>query len=162
MGWRKATKKHLPTLGVITRQSGVSLLEILIALLVLAVGVLGAVLLQTNALRYSLSAADHTQATFIAYDMLDRMRANPAELSSYATQVAVGCSTEVSPPAASILATDLADFSHAVSCRLPAGHGQVAINGQHATVTLSWSEERIVAGAMQATLETSSLIRGDP
>ena len=56
------------------RQLGVSLLEVLIAVLVLAVGVLGAAQLQLAALRYNAGAAHATQASFIAYDMLDRLR----------------------------------------------------------------------------------------
>lgn len=159
MLWKLALRRQSAA-NVAFRQSGVSLLEVLIALLVLAVGVLGAVLLQTNALRYSASAADHTQATFIAYDMLDRMRANPTDLPSYATSVTPGC--DAASSSASILAADLADFSHAVSCLLPVGHGQVAIDGQRATVTLAWSEERIVDGGGETALVVSALIGGDP
>ena len=59
-------------------QNGFSLLEVLIALLILAGGVFGAVAMQTSALRLSASAADRTQATFIAHDLLDRLRANAA------------------------------------------------------------------------------------
>lgn len=146
--------------GAIAGQRGATLLEVLIALLLVAIGVLGAVLLQTSALRYSVSAADHTQATFIAYDMLDRMRANSANLSSYALTVTPGC-VAVSA-ASSIIATDIADFSHAVGCLLPGGHGAVTISGQQASVALGWSQERIVAGGGTASLVVSSLIGGDP
>lgn len=152
-------KQH-GALSATSRQRGVSLLEVLVAVLVLAVGVLGAVLLQTNALRYSASASDHTQATFIAYDMLDRMRANSAELASYVTSVPAGCNAAT--PAASIRATDLADFAHAVSCLLPDGQGAVSVQGQQATIRLSWSEARIVAGAEPTSLVISSLIRAEP
>ena len=144
----------------VARQRGFSLLEVLIAVLVLAAGVLGALLMQTNALRYSAGASDHTQATFIAYDILDRMRANPVDLHHYATRVQPGCS--VSPSTATILATDLADFAHAVSCLLPGGHGSVEIQGARATVTITWSQERVVAGAGPASLVVAALIRGDP
>lgn len=146
---------HMPC-----KQQGFSLLDVLIAVLVLAIGVLGAALLQLHALRYSASAADQTQAIFIAYDMLDRMRANSADLSRYATSVSPGCDPQ--PPATSILATDLADFAQAVSCQLPGGQGTVAIDGQQATVTLTWSEERIVADGGPTSLVVASLIRGDP
>ena len=141
-------------------QRGATLLEVLIALLLLAIGVLGAVLVQTNALRYSASAADRTQATFIAYDLLDRMRANSVDLAGYAVTVAAGC--VAASPNSSVLAADLADFTQAVTCLLPAGHGSVAINGQQAVVTIGWSEDRIVASGGTTTLELSSLIRGDP
>lgn len=156
----EATFPRLSAPPASATQGGVSLLEVLIALLVLAIGVLGAVLLQTNALRYSASAADQTQASFIAYDLLDRMRANPANLASYALTVSAGCTT--ASPAASILAVDLADFTHAVSCLLPAGQGSVELDGQQATVTIGWSEERIVVGGGTASLVVSALIGGDP
>ncbi len=156
----KSVTRSLRRPFTIVRQQGFSLLEVLVAVLILAVGVLGALLMQTNALRYSASAADHTQATFIAYDMLDRMRANPVDLHRYATSVQPGCTA--SPSSTSILATDLADFAHAVSCLLPGGHGGVAIQGQQATVTITWSEERIVVGAGPTSLVVASLIRGDP
>ena len=157
---QKPVTRSLRRPFTIVRQQGFSLLEVLIAVLVLAVGVLGALLMQTNALRYSASASDHTQASFIVYDMLDRMRANPVDLQHYATRVQPGCSD--APATTSILATDLADFAHAVRCLLPGGHGGVAIDGQHATVTVSWSEARIVAGAGPTSLVVAALIGGDP
>lgn len=150
----------IPEISARATQRGATLLEVLVALLLLAIGVLGAVLVQTNALRYSASAADRTQATFIVYDLLDRMRANSDELAGYAVTVAAGCAA--AQPGSSVVATDLADFTHAVTCLLPAGHGAVVINGQQAAVTIGWSEERIVAGGATTTLELSSLIRGDP
>ncbi|HIZ51575.1 MAG TPA: type IV pilus modification protein PilV [Candidatus Pseudomonas excrementavium] len=140
-------------------QRGVSLLEVLVAVLVLAIGVLGAVSLQVNALRYNASAAHNTQASFLAYDMLDRMRANTANLSSYAINVNTACAA--SSPGASILATDRQDFAHAVSCLLPGGYGSVGINGNRATITIGWSEDRIVAASGNTEFVISSMIRGD-
>lgn len=140
-------------------QRGVSLLEVLIAVLVLAIGVLGAVSLQVNALRYNASAAYNTQASFLAYDMLDRMRANVDNFSSYVINVNSACAA--SNPGASILATDRQDFAHAVSCLLPGGYGSVAINGNRATVTIGWSEDRIVASSGNTEFVISSMIRGD-
>jgi type IV pilus assembly protein PilV len=60
------------------RQSGFTLLEVLIALVVLAVGLLGLAGLQTFGLRYSHESYERTQANLLMYDVLDRMRANPA------------------------------------------------------------------------------------
>ena len=143
-----------------TEQQGISLIEVLVALLLLAIGVLGAIMLQTSALRYSVSAADRTQASYIVNDLLDRMRANPSELPNYATQVAAGCTPPVQP--ASILEVDLADFRYAVSCLLPAGRARVEIHGQRATIHLVWSDERVVAGAGDNSLTVTSLIGGMP
>jgi type IV pilus assembly protein PilV len=58
------------------QQSGFTLLEIVIAMLLLAVGLVGAALLQTNAKRSSFDALQRSMATAIANDMIVRMRSN--------------------------------------------------------------------------------------
>lgn len=59
-------------------QHGFSLLEVMIALLVLAVGLLGLAALQNLGLRINHQSYERTQATILIEDMIDRMRANPA------------------------------------------------------------------------------------
>lgn len=58
------------------RQRGFNLLEVLIALLVLAIGLLGLAALQNLSLRYANESYGRTQATLMIYEMIDRMRAN--------------------------------------------------------------------------------------
>ncbi|WP_150304150.1 type IV pilus modification protein PilV [Pseudomonas saliphila] len=142
-------------------QRGVSLLEVLIAVLVLAIGVLGAASLQLNAVRYSASAGHTTHASFIAYDMLDRMRANAADLASYATSVSGACDPDAAAPA-SILASDKGDFAQAVTCQLPSGEASVQVVGDKATINISWSEARIVAGQNDTEFVVSSIVRRTP
>ena len=57
-------------------QEGMTLIEVLVALLILSVGLLGAAAIQLNALKYTDSSRMTSQASFIAYDMMDRIRAN--------------------------------------------------------------------------------------
>ncbi|PJK12853.1 type IV pilus modification protein PilV [Lysobacteraceae bacterium NML07-0707] len=57
-------------------QSGFTLIEVLIAILVLAFGLLGYAFLQTMTLRFAQSANQRTQATNLANAMFDQMRAN--------------------------------------------------------------------------------------
>jgi type IV pilus assembly protein PilV len=57
-------------------QSGFTLVEALVALIVLSIGLLGVAALQLSSLRANTSAAYRSQATFLAYDIADRMRAN--------------------------------------------------------------------------------------
>ena len=59
------------------RQSGVGLIEVLIAVLVLAVGLLGFTGLQTQALRMNFDSLQRARASMLAEDLFDRMRANP-------------------------------------------------------------------------------------
>lgn len=62
---------------------GFSLIEVLIALLVLALGLLGLAGLQVTSLKNNLSAYNRSQATLLAYDLADRMRANVAAATTY-------------------------------------------------------------------------------
>ena len=65
-------------------QTGFSLLEVLIALVVLSIGLLAHFKVQALGVRASAEANLRTQATFLANDMVERMRANrPAADSNY-------------------------------------------------------------------------------
>ena len=57
-------------------QMGFTLIEVLVALLVLSVGLLGLAMLQVQGMKFNSDAYFRTQATILAYDMIDRMRAN--------------------------------------------------------------------------------------
>jgi type IV pilus assembly protein PilV len=139
-------------------QNGISLLEVMIAVLVLSVGVLGAASLQLNAIRYSASADYATRATLIARDVLDRMRANPSALASYATASVTGaCSSNAG--GASVATQDMADFTQAVTCQLPLASASIMVSGGRATVSISWSDARTVANAGDTTFAVSSVIR---
>ena len=77
------------------RQRGVGLIEVLVALLVLAIGVLGYAGMQLSALKGAELANNRAQATLIAQDALERLQLNP-NLPAYiaaawpTTPVAVG------------------------------------------------------------------------
>ncbi len=55
---------------------GFSLIEVLIALVVLAIGLLGLATLQMTSLQFNSDAYLRSQATVLAYDVADRMRSN--------------------------------------------------------------------------------------
>lgn len=59
------------------RARGFSMLEVLVALLVLSVGLLGLAALQTMGLKFNTQSYQRTQAVLNAYDIIDRIRANP-------------------------------------------------------------------------------------
>ena len=58
-------------------QKGFSLLEVLIALVVLSIGLLGLAGLEIFGLKYNFQSYERTQATMLLGEMADRMRANP-------------------------------------------------------------------------------------
>jgi type IV pilus assembly protein PilV len=69
-------------------QRGSSLLEVLIAAVIVAVGLLGIAALQLKAVQYSTDSQYRTVATDIAWTMADRIRANLSEDNSYSNTVA--------------------------------------------------------------------------
>lgn len=56
--------------------SGFSLIEVLVALAVLSIGLLGLAALQTTGLKFNHQSYERTQAVLQSYDMIDRIRAN--------------------------------------------------------------------------------------
>lgn len=69
------------------RQSGIGMLEVLIAVLVVSIGFLGMAALQAKALSTNNSAMARSMATVATYSMLDAMRADltSAEAGAYNT-----------------------------------------------------------------------------
>ncbi|MBT8132049.1 MAG: type IV pilus modification protein PilV [Gammaproteobacteria bacterium] len=59
------------------RLSGFTLIEVLVALVVLSIGLLGIAALQIDSVRTGYSALQRTHAVNLAADMADRIRANP-------------------------------------------------------------------------------------
>lgn len=119
-------------------QRGVSLIEVMVAVFVVAIGVLGAAAMQLNALKYTESSRITSQASFIAYDIIDRIRANaePTVLDGYDL-----ANISTSANCSGICATDVQDFISNVQT-LPDGEGTINVDGTTVTVSLSWSEGR--------------------
>lgn len=122
--------------------SGFTLIEVMIAILVLAIGLLGFALLQTMSVRFTQSANQRTQATNLAYEMLDQMRSNRLGAAQYAgtyAGTATGCA-----PDGTVNATA---YRAVWQCRLQKslGEGSAAAvtyaNGV-ATVNITWGDER--------------------
>jgi len=106
------------------RQRGVTLIEILITLLVLAVGLLGLAALQGISLQSGQVAYNATQATNVAYEIADFARANRSNVST----------------------AMLDNFGDALAGeRLPGGGATVAwASGlQRITVTVTWTDDRV-------------------
>ena len=66
------------------RQRGLTLIESMVALLVISIGLLGIAALQLSAMQQNATALNHSQAVWINYNMADRIRANPNQFASYA------------------------------------------------------------------------------
>jgi type IV pilus assembly protein PilV len=125
-------------------RQGFSLIEVLVALLILAIGLLGLAGLQARGVATNYSALQRSQATLYAQDIVERMRANreTARLSSWPYQIDFGAAPSVSDPLA---LQDLTDWVAEVH-NLPQGEGAVTManlgNGRiRATIRIRWSEK---------------------
>lgn len=84
------------------KSRGFTLIEVLVAMIVMAVGLLGLASMQSTGLRYSRNAYLQFQASRLIYDMGDRLRANKAEATAaggvyddlYAIPANPGCSSD--------------------------------------------------------------------
>jgi type IV pilus assembly protein PilV len=65
---------------IVFRQSGVSLIEVLVAVLVLALGVIGAAGMQLTAMRTSRQSGLQTVALQLASELADKMRSNDSQM----------------------------------------------------------------------------------
>lgn len=131
----------------IKRQRGVSLLEVLISVVVLSIGLLGLAGLQAVSLKNNTSAYQRGLATMLAYDVIDRMRADLPACASYA--VALGAAG----------AGDAKDWKDGVKEALPGGDASIVIAGGTVTVTIQWDDNRDakpIQFTTQTTLPTSA------
>jgi len=136
-----------------TRQRGFTLLEVLIALLVLSIGLLGLAALQTTGLRSNQMASMRTLVAQFAYDITDRMRVNPAGVAN--NEYVIARTTAVTPSTPPTIAeTDLDEWRDNVA-RLPNGQSEITqctpstvpacpvVDGKTThVVTIYWNESR--------------------
>lgn len=103
---------------------GFTLLEVMIALLVLSIGLLGLAALQTTALRTGQAADMYTRAVLAVTDMSERMRANPAGVAAGHYDISRR-SLSGRGTATGTAQADLAAW-HAALARLPDSQGEIA------------------------------------
>lgn len=137
---------------------GFALIEVLIAVFVLAVGILGAGAIQTMGLQANQGAYLRSQAMYLASDMVDRIRANRSARANYIgvdtktnTTTSPSCiSTSSGCTAADVAAADIADWVSKVKSGtyLPGARGQVTSlgSGDNVQVTITWGETDWNAG----------------
>lgn len=87
------------------RQRGMSMIELLVAVLVMGIGVLGITALQMVSLQNNRAALYRAEAVQLAYDMMDRIRANPAG-ASVAGEAYDGVDLDDAPAAPSVMCNE--------------------------------------------------------
>jgi type IV pilus assembly protein PilV len=123
------------------RQHGVGLVEVLISIVVLSIGLLGAAALQATSLRNNHSAMQRSVATILAYSMIDAMRANDgAAPASYNTGY---CATG----GAGLAAADIAAWQAQIRASIgPSACGSIDCDGNTCTVAIRWDDTHASGG----------------
>ena len=124
------------------RQRGFMLIEVLITVIVVSLGLLGLAGLQATGLRHNTSSYLRSQATFLAYDMADRIRANRRDALNNAYDIEL----KDSASGTSLAVLDLQEWKGLLDDRLPEGDGSVSSNqiGNKTvfTITVEWDDSR--------------------
>jgi type IV pilus assembly protein PilV len=121
------------------RARGFTLVEAMVGLLVLSIGLVGIAGLQLAGLRASQSSAWRSQATYLSYDIIERMRLNPVNRRDYVVDL-----LETATPG-DRATTDISEWKTRLAAALPGGDGTVALAGVDetlVTVTVQWTDAR--------------------
>ena len=141
-------------------EKGFTLIEILVAILVLSIGLLGLAGLQATGLQSNHSGYLRSQATIFAYEMADRLRANRSTAISGSYDISL---TDSAPSGTSIQDIDRADWLGRLATVLPSGDGAVgcatttATNGETTclcTITIQWNDTRKTGESQQFIVAT--------
>lgn len=133
------------------KQAGFTLIEVMVSVVVLAIGLLGLAGLQATTMRFNSSAYLRSQATSLAYDIADRMRANATVARNGNYSIAVGAAA---PAGNTLDAIDLQEWRIALTNTLPAGTGGICrgtldaagvctfVAGNAFTIRIQWDDSR--------------------
>lgn len=149
----------LPHRSATTHKSaaGFSLLEVLIATVILSVGLLGVAGLMSTTLKSNDSAYMRTQATVEAYNIIERMRANSNAVTAgnYVQVMPSAPSAATHPPDActgtnctdmNLASYDIGQWEYDLAQYLPESRGSIVTSatstGTNVTVRVLWNDSR--------------------
>lgn len=142
-------------------QRGTNLIEVMVAMSILSIGLLGLAMLQLQGLKHNTDAYLRTQATFLASELMERIRVNLSSAGAYVSDSTTAPAALPSPDCkvtyctgAQIAQFDLWHWSQALSVAtspttgLPeAEYALVAVTGNQYKLTISWRERAGAKGS---------------
>jgi len=132
----------------INSSQGFTLIEVLIAILVLAIGLLGMASLTITSLQSNQGAYLRSQASLLSFDIVERMRANLAEATNNDSYVLTASSVATTDPGcASSGCTanqqaqlDLFQWRANLAGSIPGSTAVISRTNNQYTITISWQE----------------------
>jgi type IV pilus assembly protein PilV len=168
-------------------QAGFSLIEVLVALLILSIGVVGVAGVQLSSIKFNQVSQQRSIASQHAISIAERMRANltavrppandyifnfpyasiPAERAKLA---AISCTTASPCTATQVAKRNLREWLDQLDASLPNGRGTITQNppplgvtpvGRPYVVTVMWEEKELDSGAGGFLRSTASCVDRD-
>lgn len=137
-------------------QRGVGMVEVLVAVLILAIGLLGIAALQATALKNSLSAMERSQGVVHAYAILDSMRANPAAARAGDYNMGMTC---IAPAPGTLAESDQNAWITIMRRDLgDSACGSINCVADACTVVVQWDDTRGTGGIVNQSFTTTSRI----
>jgi type IV pilus assembly protein PilV len=154
-----------------SRQRGFSLIEVLVAVLIFSIGLIGLAALTVMATRSNQSAYMRTQVAFLAQSMADRMSANPVGVwngdynATYPNTTTQTCSDTVNCTPANLanydqqmwsnqLKTFLTNPNAKITCTNPTAYTPTGTQvdmrppyGGNCVMSISWQERTVVTSS---------------
>ncbi len=128
------------------KQQGISLIEVLVAAVIIAIGLLGLAGLQTRSLQMNQSSHYRSQASYYAYEIVDAMRMNEgaAEAGDFAIDMGDGA-----PSGSSVPEKALSRWIQGINASLPTDETDNVTGGSVDTsnfpeveIRVAWVDER--------------------
>lgn len=136
------------------KETGATLIEVLVAMVVLAIGLLGLAGLQATSIQSNHSAYYRSQATILASDLADRMRANRTEALTNAYLIDFPTSSTSNDENSGTSAQkDIAAWLNQLARTLPDGTGKVEKDDTLVTISIRWNDTR---GQIKASDDTKT------
>lgn len=149
-----------------TKQRGATLIEVLVSILLLALGVLAMAAMQANAVQYGKASEFRSLATLLANDLADRMRANHpsgADMTAYnlidpyarptsaPAEASPACNVAHECSFTEMTAFDLAQWRRNVYNQLPEGTAFVSTSAKGvkpatADIWIAWTDPASASG----------------
>jgi type IV pilus assembly protein PilV len=134
------------------RQRGVGLIEVLIAVLILSIGLLGLAGLQLRTLRNNESSLERGVAVVEIHAIADAMRADRVNARNGMFDLAIAAAA---PTGTTFREVVLASWrANLLSALGPDATGSVDCNDTDCTIVVQWNDERATAGSPTQTLQT--------
>jgi type IV pilus assembly protein PilV len=137
-------QKNINAESYFNKQSGATLIEVAITVLILATSLLAMATLQTRSLQFNQSAFMRSQANILAYDIMDRMRLNRGtdgdnRLTAYTADY------DDEPAGNAVATADVSAWREAIEKQLPEGEGKIdCVQATRiCTISIRWKDSSL-------------------